>query len=635
MKKNNQLPSLLILILTLMVSCNSGIHKNEEFDNIYQTGLHNFYTSRDSVDFYYELLEQNLQKANNKNNQAKFSYFKGIRYMLDELPDSALNCFLNTYNLVKRTNELKANVLASLVAVSSNLHNDSLHYKYFTEFELISKKLKKPFICGRFFGVKATSLVRRGDIVNGIKYYKKADSIFNSIEAPVWRVHNLYSLGKNYVLKGNYDLAYQYYLQAIELAKQENITRELANCYLGLSRLYRKLEQYDDAIIYLNKFNQLFTQKKYKARAYEGYAIIYAEQKKWDEAEKYMLKSLEVREQIKQVSSIAVVKNNLGTLYTQKRDYINAEKYYLEALELRYKNNLQGTGLLKNLNNLGDLYLKQNKINLAANLFEKAIEFTDKNPNIRLSAHAHLQLANIYKSQGLLEKSLEQYLKHAEEDKKLNAEKAKQNLARLIVEHDSKNQKHIIELQKKEVTQKKNAMIWLIIAIVFLLISATIILRWYYYRNKSLKKDIEQQKQINAQQLEINQLKERIENCINNNEQSLLIKDLINLFTNKKIYTNPELSLEKLARLLNTNTSYISSAINSEFGCNFKSLVNRYRIEFCKEKLKENSKFDFPIKKVAMEAGFISISTFYSSFKKETGITPAQFRSIIKAEQNL
>lgn len=47
----------------------------------------------------------------------------------------------------------------------------------------------------------------------------------------------------------------------------------------------------------------------------------------------------------------------------------------------------------------------------------------------------------------------------------------------------------------------------------------------------------------------------------------------------KKPYLNPELRITDLARELNTNRTYLSGFINTEYGMNFCRLINRYRLQ--------------------------------------------------------
>ena len=75
-------------------------------------------------------------------------------------------------------------------------------------------------------------------------------------------------------------------------------------------------------------------------------------------------------------------------------------------------------------------------------------------------------------------------------------------------------------------------------------------------------------------------------------------------------------------RVVGTNTVYLSQAINLLAGCNFKTLVNRYRVEhICQEAERTNR----DIEDIANDYRFWSRSTFYDAFKTHTGKTPRQY----------
>ena len=75
-------------------------------------------------------------------------------------------------------------------------------------------------------------------------------------------------------------------------------------------------------------------------------------------------------------------------------------------------------------------------------------------------------------------------------------------------------------------------------------------------------------------------------------------------------------------RVVGTNTVYLSQAINLLAGCNFKTLVNRYRVEhICQEAERTNR----DIEDISNDYRFWSRSTFYDAFKTHTGKTPRQY----------
>ena len=98
------------------------------------------------------------------------------------------------------------------------------------------------------------------------------------------------------------------------------------------------------------------------------------------------------------------------------------------------------------------------------------------------------------------------------------------------------------------------------------------------------------------------------------------------LFENKKVYLQQELTLNKTASLLKTNTSYLSALINKDYDCKFNQFVNKYRIQKACELLSSSEKDIYSIEGIAELAGFKSKSVFNQTFKDATGVHPSTFR---------
>ena len=90
----------------------------------------------------------------------------------------------------------------------------------------------------------------------------------------------------------------------------------------------------------------------------------------------------------------------------------------------------------------------------------------------------------------------------------------------------------------------------------------------------------------------------------------------------KKIYLDPKMSLQKFSSLTSTNTTYLSNTVNDCFGCNFRVLLNRYRIEQAKHMMVGERGL---VKDLYKRCGFTSRSVFYASFKSMTGKTPSEY----------
>lgn len=92
----------------------------------------------------------------------------------------------------------------------------------------------------------------------------------------------------------------------------------------------------------------------------------------------------------------------------------------------------------------------------------------------------------------------------------------------------------------------------------------------------------------------------------------------------RKVYLDSKLSLEKFSSIVGTNTTYLSNAVNAYFGCNFKRLVNSYRVALAKELLDGDK---CPVSELFRQCGFASKSVFYVAFGKMVGMSPLQYVS--------
>ena len=67
-----------------------------------------------------------------------------------------------------------------------------------------------------------------------------------------------------------------------------------------------------------------------------------------------------------------------------------------------------------------------------------------------------------------------------------------------------------------------------------------------------------------------------------------------------------------------------SDCINTQKGITFVQLVNKYRIDYAKQLLKESP--DIKITEVYIKSGFANETSFFRVFKALTGLTPNQYK---------
>jgi AraC-like DNA-binding protein len=100
---------------------------------------------------------------------------------------------------------------------------------------------------------------------------------------------------------------------------------------------------------------------------------------------------------------------------------------------------------------------------------------------------------------------------------------------------------------------------------------------------------------------------------------------LCQLLEKEKVYLVADLSLPVLAQQTGLSTHELSYVLNEGFGVNFFQFINGYRVEEAKRLLRSAQHQHLSIVGIAFEAGFSSKTTFNTTFKKVTGLTPSQF----------
>lgn len=95
------------------------------------------------------------------------------------------------------------------------------------------------------------------------------------------------------------------------------------------------------------------------------------------------------------------------------------------------------------------------------------------------------------------------------------------------------------------------------------------------------------------------------------------------LMRERRLYRDPNLTLDRLARRARIPARQISGALNRTWGRNISQVINEYRVEEAKRLLAESSQ---TIVVVMLEAGFQTKSNFNREFRRVTGTTPSDFR---------
>lgn len=119
---------------------------------------------------------------------------------------------------------------------------------------------------------------------------------------------------------------------------------------------------------------------------------------------------------------------------------------------------------------------------------------------------------------------------------------------------------------------------------------------------------------------------DEINNQISSDQKDLLnpykvsVKHFESMMATQRIYLQPHLRIDEVARLMATNRSYLSEMINKEYKMSFSTYINTLRIRYAKRLMLSDRSLTQD--KIAEHSGYLNASSFNRSFKTLTGLTP-------------
>lgn len=107
------------------------------------------------------------------------------------------------------------------------------------------------------------------------------------------------------------------------------------------------------------------------------------------------------------------------------------------------------------------------------------------------------------------------------------------------------------------------------------------------------------------------------------------VEELKSIVTRKtdseKLYLDPSLTLSVLSGKIGISTHELSYVLNNGLGKSFYQFINELRTEEAKSLLLSEDTKHLDMLGVAIRAGFNSKTTFYTTFKKATKLTPKEY----------
>lgn len=249
---------------------------------------------------------------------------------------------------------------------------DANDYERALEYILKSEKLSNNinFLKGiaEIAYYKSLIYAQKNDYINAISGYNKSKALFNTLKdtLSVAKVNN--SIGLIEIKRGNYNKGLQFSLAAIKELEKRNLVKDLNLAYSNLANAYYNINLYEKAIeFYLKALDVQLKLNDSKGinESHSKLAELYSNKKEHRKAIEYYEKLLENTE-TNNDSIKGQIYPKLGGEYLKFNDYNKATRYLIDGYNINVRTKNQ-SGLLLSLNNLGDLNLKQGRLQTAEN----------------------------------------------------------------------------------------------------------------------------------------------------------------------------------------------------------------------------------------------------------------------------
>lgn len=103
-------------------------------------------------------------------------------------------------------------------------------------------------------------------------------------------------------------------------------------------------------------------------------------------------------------------------------------------------------------------------------------------------------------------------------------------------------------------------------------------------------------------------------------DENSLISRFQHLMMDEHLFLHPRLTLDDVAERLNSNKTYVSKLVNNTYNLGFPELINTLRIDYAEQYILSHR--EAKQEEIAQSCGFLSASSFNTTFKKVTGMTP-------------
>ncbi|WP_207224208.1 AraC family transcriptional regulator [Aquimarina brevivitae] len=518
---------------------------------------------------------------------------------------------------------------------SGNLQSESLYQLYLQRGQL-EENNRIQYIS--YFNLSKIASSKK-DLETAVNYGNKLVAISKNFNNAHYEISALNLLGNTYYNHRDYDTSLPYYLEAVELAKATNFRDFELQLLANINNIRTRVGKVETALHSYQQIISKLSTKDYKNISnYSGtylsntlgIGVCYYLLGNYDQAIETYTFGINKAKTLNSLRHIPIFNTNIGEALIAKEKYPEALALLASTKERLLKNTPNSVNpLVYTINlHLANLHYKTEQ-------YTKALQYLTENFTQLKKVQDQIQVDKLMEMYDLAERSAE---KLGNKEKQLAYSKAYRSIVDSIYTDnlntkDKLYQNDIVTLQKENenlTSSKQKIALFLLLAVVLVGSFAFI----QYYRNKRNKRRYLQLQQTLEEKETVPEIPSKKDSITDDKASTLLGK--LKALEKTEFYLQQDCNLYNTAKLMDTNTSYLSKIINDHLQKSFNEYITTLRITYCIKRLKLDRKFrSYTIKGIANEIGYKSVNTFTAAFKKQTGLSHSFFINQISTKEEV
>ncbi len=344
-----------------------------------------------------------------------------------------------------------------------------------------------------------------------------------AIETPSYALQSdIYrNAGNVYWGMGIYDKALNNYLISLEIARKQDLKRNIASATNNIGSVYQAINNFENARKYYHKAYSIAKKNDYKwiaAIAANNIGDLLNLTEKPDSSIHYFTLSLNIMEELGSKFYTGIILFNIGEIFLQIDSIDVSRRYFFESLELA-KLSDDKLGIVNCYLKLGESYLKEEDLNKANEFIRLGLHNAGEIASFSLLELAYKLKTDFYTMKGYVDSAFISQKKRLELKDSITRQESGDAVARL--ENQYREEKTAMEIENLRKNKKNSRLLFFVIVGAISIILIIIIISLQNARKKSLvltEKNLE----IELQQ---KLLMERNKELIDSQEELKIIND--------------------------------------------------------------------------------------------------------------